>query len=70
MWRLFGSQLQFWLLVCHFSPVIPELLLSSPDLHCLSHAKVSAPVLFLSPHLSLGSLLLVLPTWLLITELL
>lgn len=58
MWRLLGSQLHFWLLVSHFSPVVPELRLCSPDLHCLSCAKVSTPL----PHLSLGSLLLVLPT--------
>lgn len=70
MWRLFGSQLQLRLLLYHFPPVIPELLLCTPDLHHLSCTKVSAPLLLFSPYFSIGSLLLVLPTWLLMSELL
>jgi len=69
MRRLFGSQLQCWLLVSHFSPVIPELLLSNPDLRYPSSTKVSAPLHLLSPHRSLPA-----PStayrWLLMSELL
>lgn len=32
-----------------FSPVIPELLVCTLDLHCLCHAKVSAPLLTRQP---------------------
>lgn len=69
MRRLFGSPLQCWLLVSRFSPVIPKLLLSSPDLRDSSSTKISAPLPLFSPHRSLPALSAAY-RWLLMSELL